>query len=87
MDLAAPVSGSRVPAGRASQAERYRETVPHHLEAVRSNGHSERPAPAEDDLEYAPLARPTWWRWVAIAVIVALVLAGPLAVVLYRLLT
>jgi hypothetical protein len=62
--------------------------VPHHLEAVRSNGHSGRPAatePPADDL--APLARPTWWRWVAIAVIVALVLAGPLAVVLYRLLT
>jgi hypothetical protein len=33
-----------------------------------------------------PLARPTWWRWVAIAVILAMVVAGPLAIALVRLL-
>jgi hypothetical protein len=51
----------------------------------------------EDDLPWdedepetgdpAPLVRPAWWRWVAIAVILALVVAGPFAVVLFKLLS
>lgn len=62
--------------------------MPHHLEAVRSNGSSRRAWEEPDDLEdLRPLARPTWWRWVAVAVIVAMVLAGPLAVAIYRLLS
>jgi hypothetical protein len=35
----------------------------------------------------APLVRPVWWRWVAIAVVVAMILAGPIAFVLSRLLS
>lgn len=33
------------------------------------------------DDELAPIARPAWWRWVAIAVVVALVVATPVAYV------
>jgi hypothetical protein len=40
----------------------------------------------EDAGSDGPLARPTWWRWVAIALIAALVLAGPVAYVVDRLL-
>lgn len=40
-----------------------------------------------DDPSGAPLVRPVWWRWVAIAVVVALVVAGPIAFVLSRLLS
>jgi hypothetical protein len=29
--------------------------------------------------EFEPLRRPTWWRWVALAVVVALIVATPLA--------
>ncbi len=52
-----------------------------------------RPVPDDDDLarrysderedlpwdDGAPLERPTWWRWVAIAVVIALVVATPVA--------
>jgi hypothetical protein len=63
--------------------------VPHHLEPVPrperpvapETGH---PDPTAD--EHAPLVRPPWWRWVAIAVIVAMVVAGPVAFVLSKLL-
>ena len=30
-------------------------------------------------LEFEPLARPRWWRWVALAVVLALVVATPVA--------
>jgi hypothetical protein len=39
-----------------------------------------------DDDEPTPRARPSWWRWVAIAVAIALILATPLAYALDRLL-
>ena len=32
----------------------------------------------EDDA-YAPITRPPWWRWVAIAVVLALVIGTPIA--------
>lgn len=35
----------------------------------------------EDDLD--PLRRPSWWRWVAIVVVVAMVVATPVAYALY----
>lgn len=35
----------------------------------------------EGDLE--PLRRPSWWRWVAIVVVVAMVVATPVAYALY----
>ena len=52
-----------------------------------------RPVPDDDDLarrfsddredlpwdDGAPLERPPWWRWVAIAVVIALVVATPVA--------
>jgi hypothetical protein len=40
-----------------------------------------------DDPSRVPLLRPVWWRWVAIAVVVAMVVAGPIAFVLSRLLS
>jgi hypothetical protein len=42
---------------------------------------------ADDEPSDAPLVRPVWWRWVAIAVVVAMVVAGPIAFVLSRLLS
>ena len=39
---------------------------------------------SDEDLE--PLRRPPWWRWVAIAVVVAMVVATPAAYALYLLL-
>ncbi|HEX6329729.1 MAG TPA: hypothetical protein VF129_00360 [Actinomycetota bacterium] len=62
--------------------------MPHHLQAVSTNGSGFGPEHEPEDLDdLQPLVRPTWWRWVAIAVIVAMVLAGPLAVAVYRLLS
>jgi hypothetical protein len=67
--------------------------VTHHLEPVPDEWPRE-PDDApfgisrEDDADdLQPVARPAWWRWIAIAVIVAMVVAGPLAVALRRLLT
>ena len=37
----------------------------------------------DEDLE--PLRRPAWWRWVAIVVVVAMVVATPVAYALYLL--
>jgi hypothetical protein len=31
------------------------------------------------DEEVAPIVRPTWWRWVALAVVISLVVATPVA--------
>ena len=68
--------------------------MPHHLEPVPSELPDDGFDPFEpdelDELEptdFEPLVRPAWWRWVAIALIVALAVAGPFAFALYRLLT
>jgi hypothetical protein len=37
-----------------------------------------------DDRGGEPLPRPVWWRWVAVVVVIALVLATPFAYALYR---
>jgi hypothetical protein len=40
------------------------------------------PEDLEDELEaleFEPIARPRWWRWVALIVILALVVATPIA--------
>jgi hypothetical protein len=37
-----------------------------------------------DDGGVEPLPRPDWWRWVAVVVVIALVLATPFAYALYR---
>ena len=66
--------------------------MPHHLEPVGSEPPDY--VDEDDDLvelyegmdELEPLVRPAWWRWVAIAVIVAMVVAGPFAYALYKLL-
>jgi hypothetical protein len=46
------------------------------------------PEPTPEDLaafdDDAPLARPPWWRWIAVIVVVALVVATPFAYTLYR---
>jgi hypothetical protein len=66
--------------------------VPHHLEPVGS-WPGDTPDSVEDSSgfdddagELEPLVRPTWWRWVAIVVIVSMVAAGPIAYVVSRLL-
>lgn len=55
-----------------------------HLESV-PDPHEDEPGDLawdeEDDLE--PLRRPGWWRWVAVVVVVAMVVATPLAYALY----
>ena len=39
-----------------------------------------------DDGSQEPLRRPVWWRWVAVVVVIALVVATPAAYALYRVL-
>jgi len=39
-----------------------------------------------DDGDEEPLRRPVWWRWVAMVVVIALVVATPFAYALYRVL-
>jgi hypothetical protein len=57
--------------------------VSHHLSPVPDEPAPLRREPDEvapwpgEDLE--PLRRPRWWRWVALAVVLALVVATPLA--------
>lgn len=59
--------------------------VSHHLEAI--------PGPGEDDVEAfgldedEPIRRSAWWRWVAIIVALAMVVATPFAYVLSRVLS
>ena len=70
----------------------YGGRVPNHLEPVRPDA-ADPFGPDDLDLfepdvdELAPLARPAWWRWVALAVIFAMIVAGPLAYVLSKLLS
>ena len=70
--------------------------MPNHLEPVPPDRPEElgfRLQPDElDELESADVfdepesaVRPAWWRWVAIAVIVAMAVAGPFAFALYEL--
>jgi hypothetical protein len=37
-----------------------------------------------DDRDEEPLPRPVWWRWVAMVLVIALVVATPFAYALYR---
>ena len=64
--------------------------MPHHLREVEPPPDDDRGEVAWDDDgdldEDAPLVRPPWWRWVAIAVILAMVVATPFAYLLSRLL-
>ena len=39
-----------------------------------------------DDGADEPLRRPVWWRWVAVVVVIAMVVATPVAYALYRVL-
>jgi hypothetical protein len=39
-----------------------------------------------DDVDEQPLPHPVWWRWVAVVVVIALVVATPFAYALYRVL-
>jgi hypothetical protein len=62
----------------------YREVVSHHLEPM--------PGPGDEDLlafdgEDEPIPRSAWWRWVAIIVVLAMVVATPFAYLLSRLLS
>ena len=61
----------------------------HHLEPVPdpTDGLDDDPGweASEDDLVIPP-RRPAWWRWVAIVVVMALVVATPVAYGLYLLL-
>jgi len=53
--------------------------MPHHLEPV--------PDLSPDEEQWlTPAHRPPWWRWVAIAVILALIVATPFAYALHQLL-
>jgi hypothetical protein len=58
--------------------------VSHHLDPV--------PDVPEDEIgwfgdeEDPPSRRPAWWRWVAVVVVVAMVVATPFIYALYRLL-
>lgn len=67
----------------------YRRGVNRHLEPVPDPAEEafvgdERWDDPEDELE--PMRRPTWWRPVAIVVVVAMVVATPVAYALYVLL-
>jgi hypothetical protein len=68
----------------------YRWCVPNHLEPVPPDRPGDAPSEVFDELELGfeepePIVRPAWWRWVAIAVIVAMAVAGPFAFALYEL--
>lgn len=65
--------------------------MPHHLQGVPDDPGTVGPervprldGPGDDEVE--PLVRPAWWRWLAVIVVLALVVATPFAYALYRLL-
>ena len=60
------------------------EPVGHHLEPIPSLGDDDVEAFGVDD--DVPLRRSAWWRWVAIIVALAMVIATPFAYLLSRLL-
>ena len=61
--------------------------VTRHLEPVPDPPEAERGERWDvTDDELAPMPRPRWWRWVAIVVVVAMVVATPVAYALYVLL-
>lgn len=57
----------------------------HHLEPIPGPGDEDLRAFDGDDDE--PIRRSAWWRWVAISVVVAMVVATPFAYALSRLLS
>lgn len=59
--------------------------VSHHLDPVPEVPEDEG-SWFEDEQDREPLRRPIWWRWVAIGLVFALVVATPFAYALYRLL-
>ena len=60
--------------------------MPHHLQPVDPDPTEEEPGPfGEPEDELAGLRRASWWRWVALLVIVAMVVATPFAYALYQL--
>jgi hypothetical protein len=72
--------------GRGDASGRgYREVVSHHLEPI--------PGPREEDLrafdghDDEPIRRSAWWRWAALIVVLAMVVATPFAYALSRLLS
>ena len=58
----------------------YREAVSHHLEPIPGHGDEDLRAFDGDDEE--PIRRSAWWRWVAIIVALAMVIATPFAYLL-----
>jgi hypothetical protein len=72
----------------------YRGRVPHHLEPAPNGplGYEDRSSDDfdPDDLEpedwSEPIPPPIWWRWVALIVVLAMVVATPFAYALYLLL-
>ena len=70
--------------GRRRPGRGYREVVSHHLEPIPGPGDEELRAFDGDD---EPIPRSVLWRWVAIIVVLALVVATPFAYVLSRLLS
>jgi hypothetical protein len=68
--------------------------VTHHLEPVPSEppgsvdplDPSDAWSAEDEEEELRSPVRPAWWRWVAIAVILAMVVAGPFAYVLFKVL-
>src|SRR5262245_48489085 len=73
---------ARSPRDGVGTVRRYRSAVDSDLEPV-PEPHAE-DVPAFDD-EALPVRR-AWWRWVAVVVVIALVVATPFAFALYRLL-
>jgi hypothetical protein len=63
----------------------YREVVSRNLEPIPGPGDEDLLAFDVDDDE--PIRRPPWWRWVAIIVVLAMVVATPFAYALSRLLS
>jgi hypothetical protein len=59
--------------------------VSHHLEPMSGPGDEDLLASDGEDDE--PIRRSGWWRWVAIIVVLAMVVATPFAYVLSRLLS